>query len=68
MKISEAAKKAIVEGKYIARKGSPFLEMVKIKPTNTPDCCVLYSEGKAPCRGWEPQAEDLTSDCWDVVD
>lgn len=68
MTICEATKKAVAENKYIARRDSPFFGLVKIKPTDTPDVCMVYEKGKDPCRGWEPKARDLTSDCWEVVD
>ena len=42
--------------------------IVKILPTNTPDCCLIVSDFSThgPCRGWEPAAKDLIADDWYV--
>lgn len=41
---------------------------VKVQPTNSPDCCIIESIiNKAPCRGWQPTAEDLTADDWAIT-
>lgn len=38
---------------------------VKLLPTDSPDGMILDSRAaKAPCRGWQPTAEDLTADDW----
>ena len=40
--------------------------IIKILPTNTPDCCVMVSSYSkhGPCRGWQPCADDLKADDW----
>lgn len=41
---------------------------VHIQPTNTPDCCIVFSPiQKSPRRGWEPAAEDLLAEDWEVT-
>lgn len=40
---------------------------VWIHPTNSPDCCIVGSETTAPRRGWQPTADDLVADDWEVV-
>lgn len=59
---------------YITRKSwdYPATESVEaaimILPTDTPDCCIIMSvNGKNPCRGWQPTAEDLAADDWVVT-
>jgi len=65
MNICEAVEKALASDKYISRTDATFF---KIKPTNTPECCLISGpDGENPCRGWQPQAEDLLSECWQVV-
>lgn len=73
MNISEAIKARTIEKQYITRELWqaelwPASDL-KVLPTNTPDCCVLISQAsRGPCRGWQPQAEDLCADDWIVVD
>lgn len=71
MNICEATKQAFEQGRKIARSDDEsfvYGEM-KIEPTNTPDCCRLTDiYNQIPCRGWQPQAEDLMSENWIVVD
>lgn len=43
---------------------------VKIMPTNSVDCMIVFSEANGkqdPHRGWEPTAEDLIADDWAVT-
>ena len=42
--------------------------VIKIRPTDTPECCVYYETGKAPCSQWYPRAEDLCANDWEVAD
>jgi len=69
MFIHEAVKAAISEGKFITRPDAWWGTKEKIKPTNTPDCCICFDRKneKPPVRGWEPPAEDLMADDWAVV-
>lgn len=66
MYIHEAVELAMKSGKHIALETLPG---IKILPTNGIDCCVVKeADGSRPCRGWEPQADDLMSDKWKIVD
>lgn len=38
-----------------------------IKPTNWPECCILRAKGRAPGPRWQPKAEDLMADDWEVT-
>ncbi len=67
MTISEAVKLALKEDKYIKLAGSIF--RTKIKPTNTSECCIMISEHRSKVMPrWNPTADDLVSDDWEVVD
>ncbi len=70
MFIYQAVEKAIKEGKYITRENCFWGGIVKIKPTNTCDCCIAVALDKKnpPRRGWQPKAEDLMADDWYVCD
>ena len=69
MDIHEAAAQAVSTGRFIRRTGE-FWAMLKIKPTDTPDCCIVICEDKkqAPGPRWHPQGEDLLAEDWMVVD
>jgi len=42
---------------------------VKLFPTDSPDGIIVDSRAaRAPCRGWQPTAEDLVADDWTVTD
>lgn len=67
MHISKAVRKACEFGGYISRRAWDNRHSIKILPTNTPDCCIIMQkDGKSPCRGWQPTAEDLMADDWEV--
>lgn len=41
---------------------------VRLFPTSSPDGMIVVSQtAKAPCRGWQPTAEDLVADDWIVT-
>ena len=69
MKISEAVERALEEKKPITR--ASYLEEIgfKIFPTNSSDCCYLIpkDEKQQPARCWNPTADDLLADDWEVV-
>lgn len=73
MTIQTAVKQALSEGKYIRRRSvnSGILEsQVLIKPTNSYDCCVILIIGdneKRQSRFWNPTADDLMADDWEVT-
>ena len=65
--IHEAVRAATLTNKHIARVDMLALGM-KIRPTDTFDCCIISESNKSPAPRWEPKAEDLTADDWCVVD
>lgn len=67
MFIHEAVKIALEKDKSIARESEPWSGRFKIKPTDTPDCCLAAIDNKPPRRGWQPKAEDLLADDWTIV-
>lgn len=38
-----------------------------IKPTNDKDCCVCYVDGFGSCPRWQPFADDLLANDWEVT-
>ena len=73
MYINEAARSRTKEKPFITREawneGAWIGSKIRIYPTNTPDCCIIDSTAsKIPCRGWQPQAEDLIADDWIATD
>lgn len=68
MNICEAIKKAMETGKCIAT--AYMIGEAKIKPTDTiHNCIVMRADGSHPSRyGWQPSAEDLTREDWELVD
>lgn len=74
MYIHEAIKARTVEAPYITRRKwrDEFSDWraadIKLQPTNSPDCCIVESKvNRSPCRGWQPTAEDLLADDWEVT-
>lgn len=67
MKISEAVEKALKNNTPIVRKELPY--GTKIYPTNSSDCCFVLSDDKSrqPVRCWNPTANDLVADDWEVA-
>ncbi len=73
MVISEAVKLAMEQGGMIYRKGiwsDKGFSNVFIRPTNSYDNCIVvkYQDGKekSSCRNWNPTAEDLMADDWEL--
>lgn len=67
MNIYEAAKLATEKGMYITQE--QFRGMIKIRPTNNGECCIIMkSDGSDPRRGWQPTADDLVSTSWTVTE
>ena len=70
MNIQEATKQAIAEGKQITRINAWWgggENEIKIRPTNTYECCIV-SNAKKEAPRWNPQAEDLIADDWVVTE
>ena len=65
MNISEAVRKAQEDNKYIVR---PKFLNIKIRPTNNPECCIVYKKNKPSSKRCNPKAEDLTAEDWTIVD
>lgn len=65
MNIQQAAKKAVAADAFIAR--SWWMGHFQVKPTNQPECCIAYAKGQLPRPRWEPSAEDLLADDWEVT-
>lgn len=65
MLIHEAVKEAMEKGKLIYRRPWPFW---KFEPKNTMDCVIIHARDKEPKRCWNPQAEDLMANDWEVVE
>lgn len=65
MNIQEAARLAVETGALIARP--TWKGHVHMWPTGGPDCRICYGKGKAPGPRWQPQAEDLMADDWEVT-
>lgn len=76
MYIQEAVKESLASGKWIQRKSwlTCFAGKIAILPTNTYDCCIVgrlnietgFVENQE--KYWNPKAEDLVADDWEVVD
>lgn len=69
MNIYEATLQALEEHKSMARTADDWKSAgLAVIPTNSSMCCLLCAKGKAPRRGWEPTAEDLTATDWAVTE
>ncbi|MHB1153533.1 MAG: Thoeris anti-defense Tad2 family protein [Eubacteriales bacterium] len=67
MNIYEAAKQAVAEGKYIARKNG-FYGRIRFEATNDSNKLImLHGKNRLPKRGWQPQADDLIATDWVVL-
>lgn len=75
MNIQEATKIALAENKCITIPENGHI-WFKIRPTNDPknNCILLYNDMEvkkiisALSHGWQPTADELTSDDWIVTD
>lgn len=74
MHIHEAVRMAMEKGHLITRSSARIEESTRyaaIKPTNTYDACVvvIIADGKVKeaCRCWNPTADDLMADDWEVI-
>ena len=65
MNIQEAVKRAMETNGLIVRP--LWRGCVHIKPTDLPEGCICYGKGRAPCPRWQPQAEDLIADDWEIT-
>ena len=70
MNIKEAAEQAVKLGLGMRRRNDEWPPGLIVFPTDTVDCCVLEleTEGKkSRRRGWEPYADDLIAEDWELV-
>lgn len=76
MYIQEAIKESLESGKWIRRKSwlTCFAGKVAIMPTNTWDCCIVgrlnhdTRSVEKQVRCWNPRAEDLAADDWEIIE
>lgn len=74
MFIHEAIKARTADKPFITRQSWKInnsrlsLTCIRLLPTNTPDCCIISSSTgrKNLSRGWQPTAEDLEADDWEI--
>lgn len=68
MDIKEATILAMKNGKYMYRKSEKEEGIdVNVLPTNTWDCCILISDSTDIVgKRWNPTANDLMADDWEV--
>lgn len=68
MDIVQAVELALKKDLFIRRKSTLF-SGTRIKPTNTYDACLVLVDGeiKRQSRFWNPTADDLVADDWEVV-
>lgn len=69
MNIIEATRKALECDGYITRWYFGDMWVSAIKPTNTHNCCILFSAVRtnSPARCWNPTADDILCNEWEVV-
>ena len=71
MTIKEAAEQAVKLGLGMWRRNDEWPPWLIVFPTDTADCCVLESEfegEKSRRRGWEPYADDLIAEDWELAE
>lgn len=73
MHINEAVRKAMETNSYIFRKSVGIYTDMKarIMPTNSYETCIITviqkGEPKGGSRCWNPTADDLMADDWEVI-
>ena len=67
MHINEAVSKAIEIDGYITEGVKDMKSRIFIKPTNRLDCCIVCVTPEYSKKRWNPRANDLISDSWEVV-
>ena len=69
MRTRTAEKPCLTRESWIDPILDGYLVQVKIMPTNSPECCFLYTLATGKYRrGWEPYAADLEADDWITCD
>lgn len=67
MYINEAVEEAIKKDCCIRNPKGDFPNGV-IRPTNKPECCIIFEFGKESSPRWNPKAKDLMSDGWELYE
>lgn len=65
MYIYEAIKARTETNPFITR--AVWEGRIYINPTNGPEGCFVRAKDRAPCPRWEPSADDLTADDWEIT-
>lgn len=65
MNIYEAAKKALAEGKCM-RENSECTVKVKMKVRGV--CTLMKLDGSHPVKRWQPTAEELIAETWELTE
>lgn len=65
MDIKRATEQALHRGCWMTR---PEFHGVAVEPSNTARRCILHKAGRAPGPRWQPDAEDLTADDWELLE
>lgn len=70
MNIYQATKEAMAKGMSITRPWNG--DAIIVTPTNGPECCLLELSSrrgeKLPGRCWNPKADDLMADDWELTE
>ena len=72
MKARTGDKPFLVRRKWVNELGTLSLYGARILPTGAPDGCLLQSrvcgERRPPAPRWQPLADDLLADDWEISD
>lgn len=66
MNIQQATRGASLNIQLGMRRKFWRKDKLVLKPTNTQNCTEMYREGKILSSRWNPNAEDLTANDWEV--
>lgn len=66
--IQEAVKMAEENNSCITRSNSWWGKHIKIKPTDTEDCCIMIPQEGQVGNRWNPCKEDLLADDWIITE
>lgn len=66
MKISEAVTEAMKNKSEITRKSLKKYGF-RVYPTNSSECCYVTMKNQQPGKCWNPTADDLVADDWEVI-
>lgn len=67
MKISEAIEKAEKAGTNRGIRQTTKWKDLRIVPTDTDKCCLVYEGDKLLSSRWNPKKEDLIADDWTLA-